>query len=298
MGRLTSCLGKNIKSLAKEWVTMKALLNEELKPYLAEISKKNVLTREQEIALFKRLESGDETAREEIVEANLRFVIKIALEYAGRGVPLADLVQEGNIGLLEVVSKFDYRRGYRFSTYAAFWIRQAIEVAVRKQCNLIRVPIRKSRLLGHVSETVREFAQAHGRAPSVRELSTLLGVDEDKLEQLIQVREAVLSLDAEDSTEEVQHLLHHLPDENAPDPAEVCIRRERQHLVEQALKTLPPREERVLRLRFGLGTNDEKSLRSASKVLGLSQEGVRRIERKAITKLRRGPIGQMLSAAL
>ncbi|MCX7626670.1 MAG: RNA polymerase sigma factor RpoD/SigA [Candidatus Sumerlaeaceae bacterium] len=278
---------------------MKSALTEELSPYLAEVAKRPVLTREKETELFQRLEQGDRDARRQIIEANLRFVIKIALQYVGRGIPLADLVQEGNLGLMEVVDKFDYRRGYRFSTYAAFWIRQAIEVAVRKQCNMIRVPIRKSRLLGHVSEAVREFAQAHGRSPTTRELSTILGVDEEKLRHLLQVRETVLSLDAEDAIEEdSSQLVTRLRDEHAPDPVEICMARERRALVEAALATLPPREQKVLRLRFGIGGEEGQSLRAASRELGLSQEGVRRIEQKALNRLRRGQVAQMLATVL
>lgn len=278
---------------------MNKMFHGELEAYLAEVAKRPVLTRDEEVELFQRLEKGDAQARQAIVEANLRFVIKIALQYVGRGVPLADLVQEGNIGLLEVVDKFDWRRGYRFSTYAAFWIRQAIEVAVRKQCNMIRMPIRKSRLLGHVTETVREFTQAHGRAPRARELATLLGVDEAQLEHLLRMRESVLSLDAEEEhNEESAQLLSRIRDEKAQDPAEVCLARERRTLVRSALKTLPAREARVLRLRFGIETGREKSLRAASKELGLSQEGVRRIEQKAMARLRRGPAAQMLAGLL
>ncbi len=279
---------------------MKAPLREELSPYLAEVAKRPVLTHEQEIELFKRLEQGDKSARDAIIEANLRFVIKIAMQYVGRGVPLADLIQEGNVGLVEVVDKFNYRKGYRFSTYAAFWIRQAIEVAIRKQCNLIRVPIRKSRLLGHVTEAVREFAQAHGRRPTPRELATILGVDEEKLEQLLQVREAVLSLDACDEEEgEPTQLLNRVCDERAVDPVDACIAKERRALVRAALETLPAREQKVLKLRFGIDSDDDgQSLRTASKELGLSQEGVRRIEQKALNHLRRGVAAQMLQGLL
>ncbi|MGB9692042.1 MAG: sigma-70 family RNA polymerase sigma factor [Candidatus Sumerlaeaceae bacterium] len=279
---------------------MKAHLRDELSPYLVEVARRPVLTHKQEMELFRRLEQGDRSAREAIIEANLRFVIKIALQYVGRGVPLADLVQEGNIGLIEVVDKFDWRKGYRFSTYAAFWIRQAIEVAVRKQCNMIRIPIRKSRLLGHVTEAVREFTQAHGRRPTPRELATILGVDEDKLEQLLKVREAVLSLDAcEEDEDEPAQLLNRIGDERAVDPVDACMARERRALVRSALETLPPREQKVLRLRFGIdGDEDGQSLRAASKELGLSQEGVRRIEQKALNHLRRSAAGQMLQGLL
>src|SRR5690606_31320317 len=146
---------------------MKANLNEDMKLYLKEVARKKVLTRQEELALFRRLEEGDTSARQEIVEANLRFVIKIALQFSGRGVPLPDLIQEGNVGLLEVVEKFDYRKGIRFSTYAAFWIRQAIQMSVRKHGNVIRLPIRKSRFMGHLNETITTFTTNNGREPSV-----------------------------------------------------------------------------------------------------------------------------------
>ncbi len=278
---------------------MKARLQEELGAYLQEVARRPVLTREQEVALFQRLEKGDAKARQEIVEANLRFVIKIALQYVSRGVPLADLIQEGNIGLLEVVDKFDYRRGFRFSTYAAFWIRQAIEIAIRKQCNMIRLPIRKSRLLGHVSEIVREFTQAHGRAPTVKELSTMLGVDEKKLDEVLRVRDNVLSLDAfEVAQEESCPLGNRLRDESVVDPAEACMEREKEVLVRAAIAALPPREAQVLCMRFGIDGHPAQSLRAASRHLGLSQEGVRRIEQKAINHLRRSPAAVTLQSIL
>ncbi|RMH31217.1 MAG: RNA polymerase sigma factor RpoD/SigA [Candidatus Hydrogenedentota bacterium] len=281
-----------------EWPAMRANINEEMSAYLAEISKYKVLTREEEVELFRRLEAGDETAREEIVAANLRFVVKIALKYAGRGIPISDLVQEGNIGLLEVVDKFDYRRGYRFSTYAAFWIRQAIEVAVRKQCHMIRLPIRKSRLLGHVTEAVQNFVHAHGRQPTTRELALLLDVDEQKLAELLQVRDAVISLDAElsKSDDEPTGLYTILRDTRTVSPADQFAEREKAELVQKALATLSPRERSILKLRFGLGAREDNSLRATSKVVGLSQEGVRRIERRALSKLRRGKARELLAS--
>ncbi|MCX7717578.1 MAG: sigma-70 family RNA polymerase sigma factor [Candidatus Sumerlaeaceae bacterium] len=276
---------------------MRTNLNEEMKHYLKEVAKHPVLTREQEVELFKRLEAGDESAREKIVESNLRFVIKMAMGFAGRGVSLADLIQEGNIGLLEVVDKFDYRKGYRFSTYAAFWIRQAIQLALRKQCNLIRLPIRKSRLLGHVSEAVSTFTQTHGRAPSTRELALIVGVDEDKLEHLMQLRDSVLSLDME-TEEESPQLLSKLRDERTPSPLDRCLDQEKRQRVSAVLGTLTPREQQVLRLRFGFVDGNEMSLRSTSKVVGMSQEGVRRVERKAIKKLRRPSVRSQIAGLL
>jgi RNA polymerase primary sigma factor len=277
---------------------MRMNLNEEMKYYLAEVAKHPVLTREQEVELFKRLEAGDESAREKIVEANLRFVIKMAVGFAGRGVCLADLIQEGNIGLLEVVDKFDYRKGYRFSTYAAFWIRQAIQMALRKQCNIIRLPIRKSRLLGHVSEAISTFTQTHGRAPSIRELALILDVDEAKLEHLMQLRDSVLSLDSEPADEESSQLLSKVRDDRTPSPVDYCLEQEKRQRVGAVLNTLTPREQQVLRLRFGFLDGNTMSLRSTSKCVGMSQEGVRRVERKALKKLRRPAIRSQIAGLL
>ena len=274
-----------------------SVMQDELNSYLKDVSQNKVLTRDEEVALFKRLEMGDETARTEIVESNLRFVIKIALGFTGRGVALADLVQEGNIGLLEVVEKFDYKKGYRFSTYAAFWIKQAIQLALRKQCNVIRLPIRKSRFLGHLTEAITNFSHNHGRAPSTRELALLMDVDERKLEHLMQLRDSVLSLDMEHE-EEGGQILNKLRDEHTPSPLDNCIESEKRQRVTKAIGTLSEKEQKVLKLRYGLGTANDLSLRGTSKIVGMSQEGVRRVERKALKKLRRFPAREMVFGLL
>ncbi len=276
---------------------MKANLNEDMKLYLKEVARKSVLTRQEELDLFRRLEQGDTSARQEIVEANLRFVIKIALQFSGRGVPLPDLIQEGNIGLLEVVEKFDYRKGFRFSTYAAFWIRQAIQMAVRKHGNVIRLPIRKSRFLGHLNESISNFTAEHGRAPSAEELAHLLETDVDQMEQYLAMRESVLSLDAE-MDEEGMQLLNRIPDENSVTALDHSLAQEQVDKVREALSTLSDREQQVLRLRFGFESGKGLSLRNTSKVVGMSQEGVRRVERAAIRKLRRPHTTQMVSGLL
>lgn len=276
---------------------MRVYLNEDLKYYLKEVAKRPVLTREQEVALFSRLAAGDSSARSEIVEANLRFVIKIAIGFSGRGVPLSDLIQEGNIGLLDVVDKFDYTRGFRFSTYAAFWIKQAIQLALRKQCNVIRLPIRKSRFLGHLNEAISNFTQSHGHPPSTRELALVMDTDETKLEQLIALRDSVLSLDCE-SDEEGAQLLQKLRDDITPSPYQRCLDSEKRQHVSEALDLLSEKEQRVLRLRYGLGNGSSLSLRSTSKIVGMSQEGVRRVERKALRKLRRSAARSVLCGLL
>jgi RNA polymerase primary sigma factor len=276
---------------------MKTNLNEDMKLYLKEVARKQVLTRDEEVALFTRLSNGDASAREEIVEANLRFVIKIALQFTGRGVPLADLIQEGNIGLLEVVERFDYRKGFRFSTYAAFWIRQAIQMAVRKHGNVIRLPIRKSRFMGHLNESINNFTAEHGRAPSAYELSGLLDTDVEQVEQLLSMRESVLSLDMEGDEDGMQ-LLNRIPDTSRPNALDHSIETEQSERITEVLSTLSEKEQRVLRLRFGFESGKGLSLRSTSKVVGMSQEGVRRVERAAIRKLRRPSTHQAMAGLL
>lgn len=276
---------------------MKSSLNEDMKIYLKEVARKQVLTRQEELDLFKRLANGDTSARHEIVEANLRFVIKIALQFTGRGVPLADLIQEGNIGLLEVVEKFDYTKGFRFSTYAAFWIRQSIQMSVRKHGNVIRLPIRKSRFMGHLNETITNFTASNGRAPSIHELSYILEMEPEKLEQLMAMRESVLSLDME-SEDDGSQLLNRLPDTSSQNALSHSIEAEQSDKVNLALSTLSEKEQKVLRLRFGFDNGKSLSLRSTSKLVGMSQEGVRRVERTAIRKLRRPNSSQMISGLL
>ncbi len=268
---------------------MKVHLNDEIRTYMEEVASHDVLTRDEEIELFQRLEAGDPAARGEIVAANLRFVIKMALPFAGRGMNIGDLIQEGNIGLLEVVDKFDWRRGFRFSTYAAFWIRQAIQVAARKHSNVIRIPIRKSRMLGYVNEARRNFIAENGRAPATAELAGILDMDEDKLEELEQMGDAVLSLDTFGMDEEsgTSQLLNRLSDDTTLSAFEKCSQKEIRVKVEEALDQLSDRERRIMRLRYGFDTGQELSLRSTSREVGMSQEGVRRIERKALKKLRR-----------
>lgn len=272
-------------------------LNEDMKLYLKDVARKQVLTRQEELDLFKRLEAGDETARQEIVEANLRFVIKIALQFTGRGVPLADLIQEGNIGLLEVVEKFDYKKGFRFSTYAAFWIRQAVQMAVRKHGNVIRLPIRKSRFMGHLNEAINNFTTSHGRAPSLTELSQILDTDVEQIEQLMTMRESVLSLDSE-SEEDGLQLMNRIPDDSRPNALDHSMEVEQSERIREALSSLSEKEQRVLRLRFGFESGKGLSLRNTSKMVGMSQEGVRRMERAAIRKLRRPATTQIMAGLL
>jgi RNA polymerase primary sigma factor len=269
---------------------MNAHLNDEMKIYLAEVSRYKLLTREQELELFRRLRRGDESAREAIINANLRFVLKIALQYAGRGVPISDLVQEGNMGLMEVVDKFDPEKGFRFSTYAAFWIRQSVQLAFRKTVGTIKLPVRKGRLLGRLNEEVRNFTTEHGRLPKPEELAARLGTTVECLEELMQVQDGMVSLDAPDKDGEGgRELLSRMPDPAAVSSLNYAMEVEQRNAVAQALSTLSNREREVLHLRYGFVDGNSHSLRDASKKVGMSQEGVRRTERVALKKLRSVP---------
>ncbi len=267
--------------------------DENLKAYLKEIGKQKVLTREEEIDLFKRLERKDETAREEIIKSNLRFVIKIALMYIGKGLSISDLIQEGNLGLLEVIEKYDYTKGYRFSTYAAFWIKQSIQIALRKNTSLIKIPNGKARMLGKVSETMTEFVQDNGREPTSHEIALELGLTDKKIESLLGIRENIISLDAEYTTDS-EPLIYNLMDKNATTARDNCIKNQTKDKLENILDFLNEREKRVVRLRYGFHSGKSLSLRKTSKIIGLSQEGIRRIELRAISKLQRPAIASKL----
>lgn len=265
--------------------------------YLKDIGRYSILTKEEEITLFEQLKAGDTSARDKIISANLRLVIRLARHFEGRGVSLEDLIQEGNIGLMEVISKFDHTLGFRFSTYAAFWIRQAMQVAVRKQATLIRLPVRKMRQLGYMHEATERFQMAHGRVPTAEEIAKEMNVDLEKIEELEKLAWSSFSLDAP-IDEEGSTLSDCIQDERAEHPLKASINKEIKAKVSKALDCLSESEHSVLKMRFGLGGGGRQSLRSVSKHIGLSQEGVRRTEQRAISKLRRTHISNTLCGLL
>lgn len=268
-----------------------------LQAYLKEVSHHPILTRQEEIDLFVQMHDGVETAREEIVRCNLRFVIQLAQRFRSRGLPLEDLIQEGNLGLLEAIGKFDHTLGYRFSTYAAFWIRQSIQVAIRQRGSLIRIPVRKSRQLGFMNEVVQEFKSTLGRTPTDQELADRLDISKEHAQELARLGEAVLSLDTP-FEEEGASLMDLIPDTVSQTTEDVALEHEREELLNNALSTLSERESSVLRYRFGLQNGTERSLRKVSVLTGLSQEGVRRVEQRAIGKLRRPQTRQSITSLL
>ncbi|MGF1571680.1 MAG: RNA polymerase sigma factor RpoD/SigA [Sumerlaeia bacterium] len=271
-----------------------------LQDYLKVASQHAVLTREQEIELFQRIEQGEEAAREKMIESNLRFVIKIAYTYRNQGLSISDLIQEGNIGLLHVISKFDWRKGFRFSTYAAFYIRQEIQSALHRSGTMIRVPVRKSRLLSKVNEFVHRYQENYGFEPCTDEIAVELGVSREKVEAVLELRHSFASLDAE-FAQDGNTLSDLLEDKHAPSPDLQVSKQQSEAAVHDAMSILTEREREVIELRFGMSSHDEEmSLRQASKYVGLSQEGVRRVEQRALDKLRRPticePLMNLLSA--
>ena len=272
------------------------LRDDGVQDYLKRVGSHHILSREEEVALFQRIEAGDEAAREELVRCNLRLVVKIAMQFKGCGLPVADLIQEGNVGLLHVTHKFDWRRGFRFSTYAAFWIRQEIQAALRNNGSLIRLPIRKARLMGRISEAIRHFNRFEGRDPITQEIADYLNVEEEKVAALMPLRESVMSLDAE-RNEDGTNLLEMVP-HHAPAPAARLSEEQSNGAVRGVLRYLSDREREIIELRFGLNDGHTLSLRKTSRKVGLSQEGVRRIERRALGKLQRPNVMATLDGLL
>ena len=257
-----------------------------------------VLTREQEIEAFQRLENGDESARDDIAAHNLRFVVKIALRYRGLGVPLADLIQEGNIGLLTVIDKFDWRKGFRFSTYAAYYIRQEIQAALHRSGSMIRLPVRKARLLGRINEYMRRELERTGIEPTVGEVALELDVPKDKVEMMLELRHTFTSMESE-LTDDGLCLKDTMADDAAPMPDEHIEREQTKAAVVDVLEYLSEREREVIKLRYGMNSRGRSySLRGASKMIGLSQEGVRRVEHRALNKLRRPAISSQVEGLL
>ncbi|MBI1784230.1 RNA polymerase sigma factor RpoD/SigA [Candidatus Sumerlaeota bacterium] len=268
-----------------------------LQSYLNEISRNRILLKEEEVEIFKQIEAGDEEARRTIIQCNLKFVIQIAHKFRSRGLPLEDLIQEGNLGLMEAVKKFNYRLGFRFSTYASFWIRQSIQVAIRQRGSLIRLPVRKARLLGFMNEVLQEYWSVKGRPPTEAELALRLKITQKQANELAQLGEAILSLDVPVEEGGIP-LVEILQDQQAPHADERSMEVERRKKVAGILGFLTARENQVIRQRFGFKCGTTSSLRKVSVQMGLSQEGVRRIEQRALAKLRRAHVRQAVVGLL
>ena len=261
-------------------------IDDPVRMYLKEIVKVPLLSPEEEIDLAIRMANGDEEAKRRMAEANLRLVVSIAKRYVGRGMLFLDLIQEGNLGLIKAVEKFDYRKGYKFSTYATWWIRQAITRAIADQARTIRIPVHMVETINKLIRVNRQLLQEYGREPRPDEIAREMGISEEKVREIIKVAQEPVSLETPIGEEEDSHLGDFIPDDDAPAPAEVAAFTLLKEQLMEVLDTLTPREEKVLRLRFGLDDGKARTLEEVGREFNVTRERIRQIEAKALRKLR------------
>ncbi len=260
--------------------------DDSVKMYLRDIGKISLLSPEEELEVAKRVREGDPAAKKRMIEANLRLVVSVAKRHMGRGLSMLDLVQEGNIGLLRAVEKFDYARGYKFSTYATWWIRQAISRALADQGRTIRVPVHMMETINRISRTSRLLMQELGREPTTQEIAEQLDMKSEKVEEILSLTREPISLEAPANNDDgSSNFGQMLEDDHTPQPAEETARLMLREQMDMVLKRLSPREERVLRLRFGLEGDRVHTLEEVGQLLNVTRERVRQIEHKALRKL-------------
>jgi RNA polymerase primary sigma factor len=261
-------------------------IDDPVRMYLKEIGKVPLLTAEEEIELAHKMENGDIEAKRRLAEANLRLVVSIAKRYVGRGMQFLDLIQEGNLGLIKAVEKFDYRRGFKFSTYATWWIRQAITRAIADQARTIRIPVHMVETINKLIRVSRQLLQELGREPQPDEIAKEIGMSVEKVREIMKISQEPVSLETPIGEEEDSHLGDFIPDDDAPAPAEAAAFTLLKEQLIDVLDTLTPREEKVLRLRFGLDDGRARTLEEVGKEFNVTRERIRQIEAKALRKLR------------
>ncbi len=261
-------------------------IEDPVRMYLKEIGKVPLLTAEEEIELAKRMEEGDEDAKKRLAEANLRLVVSIAKRYVGRGMLFLDLIQEGNLGLIKAVEKFDYRKGFKFSTYATWWIRQAITRAIADQARTIRIPVHMVETINKLVRVSRQLLQELGREPTPEEIADKMDIPVERVREIIKISQEPVSLETPIGEEEDSHLGDFIQDDNVPVPAEAAAFTLLKEQLDEVLGTLTEREQKVLRLRFGLKDGRARTLEEVGKEFNVTRERIRQIEAKALRKLR------------
>ncbi len=261
-------------------------INDPVRMYLKEIGRVPLLSAEEEVELAKRIEQGDEEAKRRLAEANLRLVVSIAKRYVGRGMLFLDLIQEGNMGLIKAVEKFDYRKGYKFSTYATWWIRQAITRAIADQARTIRIPVHMVETINKLIRVSRQLLQELGREPTPEEIAKEMNLSPEKVREIMKIAQEPVSLETPIGEEDDSHLGDFIPDDDIQAPADAAAYELLKEQLKEVLDTLSDREENVLRLRFGLDDGRTRTLEEVGKVFGVTRERIRQIEAKALRKLR------------
>ena len=261
-------------------------LDDPVRMYLKEIGKVELLSSDEETELAQRMGQGDQAAKKRLAEANLRLVVNIAKRYVGRGMLFLDLIQEGNLGLIKAVEKFDYRKGYKFSTYATWWIRQAITRAIADQARTIRIPVHMVETINKLIRVSRHLLQELGREPTAEEISKEMNMSLDKVREIMKIAQEPVSLETPIGEEEDSHLGDFIPDDEAPAPSEAASFLLLKEQLVDVLNTLTSREEKVLRLRFGLDDGRARTLEEVGKEFNVTRERIRQIEAKALRKLR------------
>ena len=261
-------------------------IDDPVRMYLKEIGRVPLLTAEEEVALAKRMQDGDEEAQKRLAEANLRLVVSIAKRYVGRGMLFLDLIQEGNLGLIKAVEKFDYTKGYKFSTYATWWIRQAITRAIADQARTIRIPVHMVETINKLIRVSRQLLQQLGREPAPEEIAKEMDITVERVREIMKIAQEPVSLETPIGEEEDSHLGDFIEDQDAPAPADAASFMLLKEQLEEVLDTLTPREEKVLRLRFGLDDGRSRTLEEVGQNFGVTRERIRQIEAKALRKLR------------
>jgi len=261
--------------------------NDSVRMYLREIGRISLLTSEEEVDLAKRAEKGEVEAKDKLIEANLRLVVSIAKKFVGRGLQLLDLIQEGNFGLMKAVEKFDYRRGYKFSTYATWWIRQAITRAIADQARTIRIPVHMVETINKLTRTQRQLSQELQRDPTPEEIAAEMGMEVEKVNHVLKISQNIISLETTVGEEEDSHLSDFIPDEKNIAPDEAATHQLLREQLRDVIKSLYPREQKILKMRFGLEDGKSHTLEEVGREFGVTRERIRQIEAKALLKLRR-----------